>query len=151
MLCAAVGLMLAFVPRRWIAAGLAVLAVAALGSSFVVWPTAWTDGLFLACWSVVVVGAACVHLPKGAPPALAVAIALAAGTAAGALSVVAGERLDLAIALPAALVAIPGAWLVSTGRGIAVKVASSWLIAAALLSAGLSTVHTPGYAPDHME
>ena len=55
------------------------------------------------------------------------------------------------MALPWVLVTVPAAWLIAHGRGIAVKIVSSWLIAIALLSAALPLTPTPGYEPDHLE
>lgn len=49
------------------------------------------------------------------------------------------------------LLGLPGAWLVARKRGIFVKVAGSWLAAAAILGLGLGTVATLGNEPDHME
>ncbi len=74
-----------------------------------------------------------------------------AGGWAGATVAIAGTSLDVAKAAPWLALVAPGAWLVATRRGVAVKVVSSWLIAIAVLAAVLPIVPTPGYAPDHME
>lgn len=79
-------------------------------------------------------------------------LAVNSGIWAGAVISVAGRKSDLLLALPCTLTLLPGAWLVRRGGRIAVKVASSWLIAIAILAATLQFLPvTPGYLPDHME
>jgi len=152
LLCAALGFALAFAPRRAILPSLLALATCACA---VVWrglDASWRDGAFIGCWISVIAAAAAVHLPRGVPIWLAVALGLNAGAWAGAVIAVAGAPVDLARSLPAALLCLPGAWLVATGRRIALKVAASWLIAVALLAASLPLITpTPGYVPDHMD
>jgi hypothetical protein len=99
----------------------------------------------------VICSAASVHLPAGLPGRAALALAAVCGAAAGAVIGLVGGPADLGIALTAAVVIFPASWLVASGRGIAVKVVTSWLIAIAVLSAALPLTPTPGYAPDHME
>ena len=90
------------------------------------------------------IAAASVH-PGGVRSAWAVILALNSGLWAGAVIAAAGYVRDLAIAAPAVLLCIPGAWLVATKRGIAVKVAASWLIAIGVLSLCLQLAPTtPG-------
>ena len=151
LLCAALGFALAYAPRRAWWAALLGLVLAATTATFVPPPLAWRDPAFAGCWASVVVTALCVHLPRGAGPRLAVVLGLNAGLWSGAVIAVAGERLDLVKALPWALLCAPGAWLVASRRGIAIKVAASWLIAVAVLAASLMLVPTPGYVPDHMD
>jgi hypothetical protein len=151
LLCAALGFALAFAPRRaWLAA-LFALVLVATAASFVPPPLAWRDPAFIGCWATIVVTALCVHLPKGVGPRLALLLGANTGLWTGAVIAVAGVRRDLLESLPLALLCLPGGWLVATGRGIAIKVVASWLIAVALLSAGLTLVPTPGYVPDHMD
>lgn len=152
LLFAALGLALAFAPRRTLGPALAIAALSALAASFVPVPPTWREAAFLACWASVAAIAATVHLPGGPGPRLALGLATLAGGVAGALTSVAGERIDLVKSLPAALLCIPAYWLVGRKGGIAVKVVASWLIAVALLAASLPlTTKTPGYAPDHMD
>lgn len=151
LLCAAVGLALSFAPRQARIWAIALMAVAALAFTFAPISDAWRETVFLGCWLSAVLACASVHLPKGLPTTLAVVLGLNAGVWAGAVITVAGARPDLFVALPFLLLSIPGAWLVATGRGIAIKVVGSWIIAAALLAAVLPLVPTPGYMPDHME
>ena len=151
LLCAALGFALAYAPpRAWALSLLALVLVATL-VTFIPPPLAWRDPAFVGCWASIVVSALCVHLPRGVGPRLALALGLNAGVWTGAVIAVAGARLDLAKALPWALLCLPGAWLVATGKGLAIKVAASWLIAVALLAASLMLVPTPGYVPDHMD
>ena len=151
LLCAAFGLALAFAPRRIFPYALALLAAAALAASFITFPTSWLDGVFFGCWISVIAASLSVHLPKRLGPRLALVLAIDCGFWAGAVIAAAGARTDLLKALPVALLCLPGAWLVATKRGIAVKVATSWLIAIAILAAALPLTPTPGYMPDHMD
>ena len=152
LLFAALGMALAFAPRRirfW--AALAAAAPALL-MSFVPFSQQWADPLFLGCWITVLASAGSVHLPGGLGPRLAMLLALNVGVWAGAVVGVAGKPIDLAVSLPCILLSLPGGWLVATKRPIVVKIFSSWLIAIALLSATLQvTTPTPGYVPDHMD
>lgn len=74
-----------------------------------------------------------------------------AGLWCGLLVALGGSPSVLLEVAPWVLLCLPGAWLVKTGKGVAIKVVSSWLIAIAVLAAALSTVPLPGYMPDHME
>lgn len=151
LLCAAVGFALAFAPRRAIAPSLLALVGGAAVMSFAPLTLETRETVFIACWAILILTAASVHLPGGIGRWLALVLAAAAGAAAGSLVAVAGAPTDLLKALPWALICFPGGWLVTKGRGIAIKVAASWLIAVALLAAALPVTPTPGYEPDHME
>jgi hypothetical protein len=152
LLFAALGMSLAFAPRRLLIWASAAAAVPALLISFVPFSQTWADPLFLGCWISVLAAAGSVHLPKGLGPRLAILLAIDVGFWAGAVIGVAGKTLDLAESLPCVLLALPGGWLVATKRQIVVKILASWLIAIALLSATLQiTTPTPGYVPDHMD
>ncbi|CAN5444811.1 hypothetical protein BH10PSE5_BH10PSE5_12190 [soil metagenome] len=152
LLAAALSFALAFAPRRSLTWAPPIFVLAAFGASFVHLDKRWDDGVFLGCWISVVLSAAAVHLPRGLNQPTALLLALNAGVWAGTIIAVAGGPLDLAKALPWVLLALPGAWLVSRGWGLGIKVVSSWLIAVAILAATLpTTTPTPGYAADHME
>lgn len=151
LLSAALGLALAYAPRRARYAGVLVLCIAAPLVALVSIAPAWEEVIFLACWSGVLLAAASVHLPRGLNLAASLGLALAVGILAGNVTAIAGSRPALVIALPWVMVTVPAAWLIAHGRGIAVKIVSSWLIAIALLSAALPLTPTPGYAPDHLE
>lgn len=151
LLFVALACALSFAPRdrRW----LAIIAafVAACGASWLPLPTRWIEVIFLGVWASVVVAAAMVHLPRRPVNAVWLALALNCGLWAGASIAIAGNSLNLAEALPWLALVVPGAWLVTSNRAVAVKVVSSWLITIAILAAVLPIVTTPGYAPDHME
>jgi hypothetical protein len=152
LLFAALGLALAFAPRR--AYGWAILAMVlpALAVSFVPIGTQWADAMYMGCWISLLVAALSVHLPRSRVPWLMILLALDVGFWGGAVIAVSGKPLDLALSAPWVLLAFPGEWLVRTKRQIAVKVLASWLVAVALLSATLQvTTPTPGYVPDHMD
>ena len=153
LLCAAVGLALAFGTRRTWAFGLGGLLAAAVAASALPWPGAWENMLFLGCWISVLLTAATVHLPGGVGPRLAAGLGANAGIWAGALVAIAGDPADLFLALPWSLLCLPAALLQARFRaGVALKVLASWLAAVALLAAALSVSPvTPGYEPDHME
>ncbi len=154
LLCAALGVALSFAQRRAIVVGLTLMAVAALATSFTA--GALLEGqsqpVLMTGFAAVVGLALLVHLPRGPNLPLAAACGLVAGALAGGEIAAAGRTVDLAYALPAALLSVPGRWLVETRRGLAVKVVASWLAAVAVLALALTlAVPTPGYAPDHME
>ena len=132
----------------------ALLALA-VPAAAIVWrglPLSWREVAFAGCWVSVVLTAASVHLPRGLTSLAAIILALNVGVWSGAVIALAGTPFDLAEALPWALIGVPGAWVVATGRKIALKVAASWLIAIALLVAMIPvTTPTPGYVPDHMD
>lgn len=154
LIFAALGLGLSFAPRRVRAPALLVAAIAATLATVLLHVPPDGSGavlIYFACWASVVIAAASVHLPGGLPQPAAVMLSLVCGAAAGAVIAAAGSLQDLATAASAALVILPASWLVGSGRGIAVKVVTSWLIAIALLAAFLPLTPTPGYAPDHME
>ena len=150
LLCAGLGLALAFMPARARVPALVVLAAAALLVNRIAFPAGWQEAIFAGTWISVVLAALAVHLPRAS---MSAALALAANTGiwAGAVTAIAGTPADLIRALPLGLLAFPGAWLVAQRGGIAIKVVSSWLIAVAILVAALPMVQTPGYARDHAE
>ena len=152
LLCAALGLALAFAPReaRW--PSLLALMATAIAVSFAPIPEGWLEAAFLACWVSVVTSAASVHLHDGVGLRAAFALSLNAGIWSGAVVALGGSRLDLAKALLWALVVLPAGWIVRRRASIVLKVVSSWLIAVAVLAAMLQFLPvTPGYLPDHLE
>lgn len=151
LLCAALGLFLAFAPRRAIMPALVLLVGAALAASSLPVHGRSTEIAFAGCWISVIVVALGVHLPRGVPSWLALVAAADAGAWSGAVIAAEGSRGDLARALPAVLLCLPAMWLVARKWQIGVKVVSSWLVAIALLAALLPATPTPGYVPDHMD
>jgi hypothetical protein len=152
LLFVALGLALAFAPRRaWAPSLLALLA--SIGAfTFLPVPHAWLEGVFLGCWISVVATAASVHLIRGLSVRAAFALSLNAGVWASAVVSLSGSRFDLLKALPCVLILLPASWFVVRHASIPVKVVSSWVIAVAVLAATLQLLPvTPGYLPDHME
>jgi hypothetical protein len=152
LLCAALGLALAFAPRRAWGPSLVALAVTATALAIAPVPPGWLEGVFLGCWMSVAASAATVYLPGALSPRRAFALSLNAGFWSGAVVALAGSRLDLVKALPCVLVLLPAASIVGWRAPIVVKVVSSWLIAVAVLAATLQFLPvTPGYMPDHLD
>jgi hypothetical protein len=152
LLFAALGLALGFAPRRaWAPSLLTLLATLGAFTFFPV-PRVWLEGVFLGCWISVVATAATVHLVRGLSPRAAITVSLNAGVWASVVVSVSGSRLDLLRALPCVLIFWPASWVVGRYTSIPVKVASSWVIAVAVLATTLQLLPvTPGYLPDHME
>lgn len=151
LLSAALGLALAYAPPRARVAAILILWIVAPLAALLMLAPRWEEAVFLACWAGVILAAASVHLPRGLRTKPALALALAIAVLAGSVTAAAGTLPALLMALPWVLVTVPAAWLIAHGRGIAVKIVSSWLIAIALLSAALPLTPTPGYEPDHLE
>lgn len=151
LLFGSLGLALAFASPRTRVPALGLAAVGALAVAQISFPESWREGLFLACWVTVAGAAASVHLPNRVCRQIALPMALWVGIIAGAVTAIAGHTRDVLTGLPALAVLAPAAWLVATGRQIAIKVVTSWLIAIAVLAAALPLTPTPGYVPDHMQ
>jgi hypothetical protein len=152
LLFVALGLALTFAPRRAWAPSLLALFATLAAFAFVPVPQVWLEWIFLGCWSSVIVTAASVHLVRGLNTCAAVALSLNTAAWASAVVCLSGSRLDLLKALPWVLIFLPASWLVGRHASIAVKVASSWVIAIAVLAATLQMLPvTPGYLPDHLE
>ncbi len=152
LLAAALGLALAFAPRRSLMYTLpmftAVAGLASLGGS----AKEWTDAIFLGCWISVAVCAASMHLPGHLGLRGALALSALAGFWAGAVIAAAGSPADVVKALPWVLLCGPALWGVANRGEVIVKVGASWLIAVAILAAAIpTTTRTPGYEADHME
>jgi hypothetical protein len=152
LLFVALGLALAFAPRRIWAPSLAMLVTSLVAFMFLPVPRGWLEGVFLGCWTSVIVTAASVHLVRGLTPCAALVLSLNAGFWASTVVSLSGSRLDLLKALPCVLILFPAAWVVARHAAIPVKVVSSWVIAVAVLAACLHLLPvTPGYLPDHLE
>jgi hypothetical protein len=148
----ALGLALAFAPRRVWSLSLMTLTGTATSLAIAPVPRGWLDWVFLGCWLSVAVSAATVHLPGGLRPQWALAASLNAGFWSGAVIALSGSRLDLLKALPCVLVLFPAASGFGLRATIVAKVVASWLIAMAVLAATLQFLPvTPGYMPDHLD
>lgn len=152
LLCAAVGLALAFAPRRTWVPSVVTLTTTTTAIAALSLPHEWLEGVFLGCWASVVATAAMVHLSRGLPARRAVVLSLNAGLWSGAELALTGSRLDVAKALVCVLFLFPAGFVVGWRAPIVVKVVSSWLIAVAILAATLQLLPvTPGYLPDHLD
>ena len=112
LLCAALGLALAFAPQEARGPSLLTLMATAIAVSFAPIPHGWLEAAFLACWVSVIASAASVHLHDGVGLRAAVALSLNTGVCAGAVAALGGSPLDLAKALLWALVVLPAGWMV---------------------------------------
>lgn len=152
LLCAAVGLALAFAPRRaWVPSLVTLTMTTAVLAALPI-PSEWLEGVFLGCWASVGATAVMVHLPRGMTPSGAVGLSFNAGLWSGAEIVLAGSRLDIVKAVACVLLLFPAAFVVDWRAPIMVKVVASWLVAVAILAAALQFLPvTPGYLPDHLD
>jgi hypothetical protein len=152
LLFVALGLALAFSPRRAWGPSLFALSLTLAAGTLVRLPQTWLEGVFFGCWASVIVTAASVHLGRGLRTWAAIALSLNAALWASAVVCLSGSKLDLLKALPCVLVFLPASWAVRKYAAIPVKVVSSWVIAVAILAATLQLLPvTPGYLPDHLE
>jgi hypothetical protein len=151
LLCAAAGLAFAFVPRKAVLPAITLLCAGAVVGTWIPVAGASAEIAFLGCWVAIILLAASVHLPNGAPSIVVMLAATGAGMCAGAVISAEGVATDLVRALPLTLVVLPAQWGIAKKWQIAVKVLLSWLAAVALLAALLPTTATPGYVPDHMD
>ena len=151
ILCAALGLVLAFVPLRHALVAAAITAAVAIAVFAVGLPAEWIESLFVGCWVSVIACAMLLFQPERWPSGLFLAAAANAGLWAGAVTAVAGGWTDLAVALPFVLLLVPGRQIVARGWAIALKVFASWLTAVAILATMVALTPTPGYVMDHME
>lgn len=151
LVCVALGLSLAFAPKRTWAANLLVLATTSMIIALLGVPANWVDGVFLGCWISVAATASGVHLPRAATTRASV-LSFNAGIWSGAAIALTGSPAGLLRTLPYVLACLPAAWIVGRRMPIVVKVVSSWLTAIAILAAILQCLPvTPGYAADHLE
>jgi hypothetical protein len=152
LLSAALGLALAFAPRRAWLPSLVTLTTTTVSLAALPIHREWLEGVFLGGWVSVAATAATVHLPRGLNAGTAVALSLNAGLWSGAEIAVAGSRLDIAKALVCVSLIFLTGFIVAWRAPIIVKVVASWLIAVAILAATLQFLPvTPGYLPDHLD
>lgn len=153
LLAAALGVALAFASSRNTLLATLAFVVSAIATSFLPADPSRSEAIFSLCWASVAVTALSIHLRALRARAWwMIALGANAGLWTGALIGVAGTPLDLTKALPWALLSLPGAWVMSQGLGLGLKIVASWLVAVSLLAAFLPlTTPTPGYAADHME
>jgi hypothetical protein len=147
----ALGLALGRTTRSTWAPSLIALLLSSATSSLLDVPRMWLEDVYLACWIVVIATAASVYFARSAGRNVVIAWSFITGLTASGVVAVSGSRLDLVRALPCVLVLIPTSWIVRRSV-IPARVASSWLIAIAVMAAALQLLPvTPGYLPDHLE
>lgn len=151
LLVATVALMLSLTKGRIAWFALAGMAAAAVALALITLPQSLTTPMFIAVWATILAAAALTYLPIAAARRWAIPVAVVAGAAIGTLASVSDRHGDLVVALPLALLFVPGRWIVARGYAIGIKIIASWMIAVALLSTFVSLTPTPGYQPDHME
>jgi hypothetical protein len=152
LLFAALGLALAFAPRRAWVSSLLVLVASLSAVTFLTVPQNWLEGVFAGCWISVIATAVTVLFFRRLSHAAALGLSFNAGFWASAVASVAASRLDLVMALAWLLILFPASRVVVRYGSIPIKVASSWIIAVAVLAATLQLLPvTPGYLPDHLE
>lgn len=151
ILCAALGIALAFVSLRRALIAALLMAVVAV----VVWlvrpSVSLIEPIYVACWLSVIACSILAYRPQSLPPISFTAAAANAGVWVGAVTAVSGRGRDLVIALPCVLLFLAGQAIVQRGWSISLKVLASWLTAVAILATMVSLTPTPGYKPDHME
>lgn len=148
-LCAAFGLTLSVVARRCLVPALILVVV--LAGAGAVWHIGLSmDIVFLGTWISAAVIAASIHLGRDIAMPLVLITAAVVGFWVSAGVSLAGEAIVLLAALPCLLIG-PLLTFAMPRYPIVAKVLASWLIAIAILSAGIPFAGTPGYAPDHME
>lgn len=147
----ALGMMLAYAAdRTWLAAAIAAL-LAAVGASAVVLPLEWQAYVVIACWSGTLLCAIAIYAARPIPRSAAILTAVFAGLATGALTGETGRPGVLALALPCLLVRFPAVWLVRQRRAVVLKVLTSWIVAVAILSTGLTVAAGVNAGADHLE
>lgn len=151
ILCAALGIALAFIPIRRAALAALLLAAVAIFTWWLNPPARLIEPIFVGCWLSVIGNALLVHRPDRLPRNAFLVAAANAGIWTGAVTAVSGQSHDLSIALPLVLLFVPGHAIVTRGWSIGLKVLASWLTAVAILATMVSLTPTPGYKPDHME
>lgn len=152
LLCAAYGVALAFAPRRAIPPALLLMAIIGVLASLAPVRPGWRETIVLTAAISTAATALAVHLPNGLRSWQAGLLAINTGVWAGASAAMEMGARDVLLAQVWALLCIPGAWFVSTGKAVVLKVVASWLLAIALLTAALPVlVETPGYVADHAE
>ncbi|MGH8079493.1 MAG: hypothetical protein ACREP7_02885 [Lysobacter sp.] len=154
LLCAVQGLALGFACARIRIAGMATTAVATtigvtLNSSATSVPLI---ALSIASMAAAIACAASMQLRALRSAHFALPLAFAIGACCGVSAATHGNAPEALRALPCLLLALPAAYCIRRGAGIAVKVVCSWLLAVTLLAASLPLLPvTPGYLPDHLQ
>jgi hypothetical protein len=149
MVFAALGLMLAFVPRKAAAACIGVAVVLALVASQSKFGAPASDPAIMACWAAVSVLAFRTYWPSRTR-LNNLAIAAVAGLVSGFAIAASAAPSALWQPLLGSLIVVPATLAVERGFAVAPRVVVSWLVAVAVLAALLPyVVSHPGYVADH--
>lgn len=153
LLLATLAFALAFVPRRiaWASACMAIVLMTAVALSTRQLP----DVIAFTGWGACLIAIALsVYWPRAAQRYAALPLAAAAAAGAWSGILLAGGQRSAVLALAAGLTVMVLASTAIAARGwdIALRVATSWLLAVALLVGAIPyLVAHPGFAPDHRE
>ncbi|MFN2474615.1 MAG: hypothetical protein ABR588_11955 [Sphingomicrobium sp.] len=150
-LCLALGILLAYAPRRALLAAIVAIALVAIAVSAIVLPLEWQAYVVIACWAGTLLFALAIYVARPIPLTAAVLAAVLAGLMVGALTSEIGRPTVLALALPCVLVSLPASWLVQRRKAIVLKVLTSWIVAVAILSTGLTLAAGVNAGADHLE
>lgn len=151
LICATLGLALAFAAPRAAWLGFAGMAAAGVALSLAPFPNSASGIIFTGLWLSVIATAALTFVPRRIANRLIIPAGINAGAWAGSLAGLSDKPGGLFLALTLGLLFIPARWFTMHGHHIVVKVVASWMIAIASLSMFVSFMPTPGYKPDHME
>ncbi|MET4726942.1 hypothetical protein ABIE09_000736 [Lysobacter enzymogenes] len=155
VLCAALGLLLGFVPARvgWYAA-MAFAAAWALVAGFSAATVALASLRYspLACWIVVAAVAGALYAPLAVRERATWMLACAAGVCVAWASLAPAASAPSPWSPVCLALALPAHWLAARGGGIAVRIGGAWLLAVALLMlVSTGSPALPGDLPDHLE
>ncbi len=152
LLFASLALALSFgASNRVIAISVVVLIATALAAGTSRIGSGFAGPVLAGCWISVPATVGCMFLSRPLGARITVPLCVNGGLWGGLAAAASARPIDLVPALFWVLLCLPATWLVARGQGIAIKVAGSWLAAAAVLSLGLNMTSTLGYQPDHME
>ena len=150
MVFAALGLMLAFVPRKIAAASMMAAIVLAFMASRLRLDETANDVAILLCCAAVSVLAVRTYWPSPLKQLDSLAISAIAGLVSGTTLAASVPPPSLWQPMLASLVVVPAMVAVERGYAIVPRVVASWLVAVAVLAALLPyVVAHPGYVPEH--
>ncbi len=150
MVFAALGLMLAFVPRKTAAASIALAVVLALAASQSNLAATTNDAAIMLCWTVVSVLAVRTYWPRAEARLNNLALSAIAGIFSGTAIAASAAPSTLWQPLLASVIIVPATLAVDRGYAVVARVVASWLVAVAILAALLPyVVAHPGYVPEH--
>ena len=150
MVFAALGLMLAFVPRKTAAASILVAIVLAFLASRLQLDETANDAAIMLCCVAISVLAFRTYWPSPVQRLNGLAISAVAGIVSGTAIAASAPPSSIWQPMLASLVVVPAMAAVERGYAIVPRVVASWLVAVAILAALLPyVVAHPGYVPEH--